>query len=850
MKRFWVSQLPVLISVVALGAAAYALHGALREFHYHEVVTYIATIDAPTIAAALALAFLSLLATSSLDLVALRHLGRKVSLPVALVSSFVSTAVSNTASPAVVTGGALRFRLYSALGLTAEDIGVLVVFGGAGFWLGFVALAGAIFLVAAAPLPPSLGAGIVPLRMLGVCFVGAVIAYLVVCARGPRTVRLVRWEFPVPSLAIAITQVSVSALDWVLAAAALWMLAPDLRSVPFPAFLAVYLAAQAVGLASHVPGGLGVFEAVVVRVLAPHAPASDVLGALAAYRVVYYLIPLAVSLLSLGIIELRRTPVFEGVRSEAARWLAPSLPSLLSISTFIAGAVLLVSGATPGLSERMGSLDRYVPFAVIEASHLFASVTGAILLLLARGLQQRLSAAYVFSVVFLAAGVAFSLLKGLDYEEAVMLLVVLLALLPARQQFYRHSSILLERFTPGWITASLLVVGGSVAIGMFAFRHVEYSSELWWQFELNAHAPRFLRASLGASAIVTMGALSWLLRPVRRRPTRSAPADLDAAQAIVERLPDSSGHLALIGDKTLMFDRDRTAFVMYGVQGQTWVSLGDPVGPEDRRRELCWEFRELVDHEGGRTAFYDVPAESLPIYLEMGLALLKLGDQARVLLPAFTLDGKDRKEFRHLLNQAERAGTVFEVLPRERVPAIVDELRAISDDWLERKKTREKGFSLGFFDPEYLGRCPVAVVRHAGAAVAFANLWCGAPGGELSLDLMRYSDAAPASVMDYLFVQMILWGKAQGFGSLNLGMAPLSGLTDHALAPVWNRVGHLLYRRGEDFYNFQGVRQYKEKFDPVWEPRYLACAGGLGVARVLLDVASLNARGLGGLVAK
>ena len=439
MRRLGTANVQRLISLVAFGAAVVALHGALREFHYRDVVAYAATIPPGALAGALLLSFLSVIATSSLDLVALRHLGRRVALLPALVASFISTAVSNIASPALLTGGALRARLYAALGLSAEEVGVVVLLGAAGFWLGFLALAAVIFVLSPVPLPPSLHVPPVSLRALGAAFAAAVALYLVACLFRWRAVRLGRWELGFPALPVAVGQVAISAFDWLAAATALWLLAPDLRSVPFPAFLAVYLAAQAVGLASHVPAGLGVFEAVIVRVLAPHAPASEVLGALAVYRAVYYLAPLTVSLLALAGIEIRRAPVLESARAEAKRWLSPWVPSLLATSTFIAGAILLVSGATPGLEARMLRLAPYVPLPVIEASHFLNSIVGAALLLVARGLQQRLDGAYVLSALFLAAGMTFSLLKGLDYEEAALLAAVLVALLPARRQFHRRA---------------------------------------------------------------------------------------------------------------------------------------------------------------------------------------------------------------------------------------------------------------------------------------------------------------------------------------------------------------------------------------------------------------------------
>ena len=115
---------------------------------------------------------------------------------------------------------------------------------------------------------------------------------------------------------------------------------------------------------------------------------------------------------------------------------------------------------------------------------------------------------------------------------------------------------------------------------------------------------------------------------------------------------------------------------------------------------------------------------------------------------------------------------------------------------------------------------------------------------------MRHVAEAPSVVMDYLLVELMLWGRAQGYRWFNLGMAPLSGLEARAIAPLWSRLGTLVFRHGEHFYNFQGLRQYKEKFDPTWEPRYLACPGGLALPRVLADVAALISRGFRGLMAK
>jgi phosphatidylglycerol lysyltransferase len=171
------------------------------------------------------------------------------------------------------------------------------------------------------------------------------------------------------------------------------------------------------------------------------------------------------------------------------------------------------------------------------------------------------------------------------------------------------------------------------------------------------------------------------------------------------------------------------------------------------------------------------------------------------------------------------------------------QLRAVSDDWLRQKAGAEKGFSLGFFDEAYLARFPVAVVEREGRVQAFSNVWPGAERQELSLDLMRYSSEAPKNVMEALLVNLVHWGQQQGYQRFALGIAPLSGFEESPVATLWNRLGAFLYEHGEAVYSFQGLRAYKEKFDPVWEPRYLAYPGGLRLPRILADTSALIAGG-------
>ena len=215
---------------------------------------------------------------------------------------------------------------------------------------------------------------------------------------------------------------------------------------------------------------------------------------------------------------------------------------------------------------------------------------------------------------------------------------------------------------------------------------------------------------------------------------------------------------------------------MYGIEGRSWIALGDPVGPPETALELIWEFRELAERHGGQTVFYEVGTQMLHGYLDMGMTLFKLGEEARVDLAQFSLEGAGRKGLRYTYNRCKREGLYFDLQPATAVPELLPELKRISEEWLRNKNTREKGFSLGRFNENYLLHFPVALVRWEGKIVAFANLWCGADKQELSLDLMRFDNQAASGVMEYLFINLMLWGKEQGDQFYNLGMPPLSGL--------------------------------------------------------------------------
>ena len=839
-------------SVVILSIALWFLHKEQAGLSKAAVVAHIKSIPSWALFASIGFAVCSYLVLTGYDVIALRYLDRKVTYKRAALTSFMAYAVGHNVGLVALSGGSIRYRMYSLAGLSASEIARLIVFVTATFGIGASGLLGIALLLmpatqtAVLKLPPALvtSAGILLLA------VPAAYAALAILRRAP--LRIGAWQVEVPRPSIAMSQIVVAAADLMFASAVLYVLLEPLLDIGYLPFLGIYLLAIGAGLISSVPGGIGVFEAVLIAAL-PQVNTTALLGTIIIYRLVYYVMPLTLALLLLVGHEARQhAKVLETSMSRAGGWLAGIAPQVISMMVFLAGLVLLVSGASPAVESRLAMISKALPLPLLELSHLAGSVVGTGLLILARGLYRRLHGAYLTAIAALTAGIVISLLKGLDYEEALILAGILIALSLSRKEFYRLESVADQLFSTQWIVAIVVVLGIAFWVGLVSFRHVEYVGELWWQFALDAEAPRMLRASLLAAVTALAFALWKTIRGKARAATHvPLPDEGGQVRRVVAGAINSTANAALLDDKRFLWSADSQAFIMYQVSGRSWIALGDPVGPQGHQEELVWAFRELVDRHDGRTVFYEVSGELLSLYVDLGLTLSKLGEEGRVSIEGFSLQGSHRAELRQADNKAKKLGAVFEVIPRVDVPAITSELRRISDSWLSDKSTAEKGFSLGAFSESYIENFDCAVVRVNGDIVAFANLWPAPAGSDLSIDLMRYDQRAPKGIMDFLFVELMLWGAANGYRWFNLGMAPLAGLEKHPLAPLWHKLGHLIYSHGENFYNFEGLRHYKDKFDPEWQPRYLACPGGwLNLPAALFDASRLISGGTAAMLAK
>jgi len=520
-----------------------------------------------------------------------------------------------------------------------------------------------------------------------------------------------------------------------------------------------------------------------------------------------------------------------------------AVPKLMAVLMMAAGAFLLASVLSPISPENLPFVRRWLPLQVVELSHLAGTATGVLLIFAARGLWERLDSAWFMALGLLVAGAVLSLTRELAFGVAELMIVCALILLPCKRAFSRRSRIMTLTVKPVWlmVTVGLLLL---IALGVFlVYSRTPYLSELWERYAYEASGARFLRGLAVILVTVLLFALYRLFGLARATPDLPDDDDVEALRGVAELAQNPQAWLALTGDKHILWNEDRTAFAMYGVSGRNWVALSVPVGPPAEVEKLGWRLKEMAVLAKARLSIYRVTVQDLPLVIDLGLRPFKIGEEALVPVRQFDLAGKKGYGFRQVWRRFEQSGATFELLPPEETERHMSRLRAISDAWLGDKGGREKGYSMGFFEPDYMRLTPVAVIRIDGEIKAFANLLPSQEGSVLSIDLMRYASDAPASIMEYLFLRLIFHAREAGFEWFSLGVAPLSGLDVRPQSPVWYKIAALIYAYGGDVYNFDGLRAYKEKFKPLWRPVYFAVSGNeTALMPALLAVVQLGGK--------
>lgn len=836
-------------SVLAVLLAVF-LHSFLHKHSIHEIAADLNAIPAYKKILAVGLTLVSFGVLSLYDFMGLKYAGVKVAGKQVMLASFTSYAFGNSIGLSVLASGSVRYRYYSACGLSFGDISKVIVFTSATLWLGLVTLSGIMFVSRPPSVSASWGIPFINLYYIGAFLLILSAAYIFLLFRYREPFSIYSMPVSLPSPTLGMMQILVGCADWLCVSAVLYVLLPDSVNISYFSFLGMFILAQAAGLISHVPGGLLVFETVLLSFF-PQGTISSAISALLVFRITYYILPLLAAACLMGFSEvLRLKSAMMKPILFAGRMYNAVTPMLMAAVVFIGGAYLLFSGATPVNPDRLPFLAKIIPLSLMESSHFLASLAGMGLIILSRGLFKKIDLAYQLTLILLTAGAVLSLLKGAEIETFALQGVIIFALFPTRSLYSKKSSFFSEVLTKEWLFTILVIFFVFTWLGFFSYKHVEYRSELWWTFTFDDQAPRFLRAMVGLFTLIAALAVFKLIQPSKPAFVPYTDDINKLIEPVVAGSDDTTAYLAYLPDKQYIFGEDGRSFIMYGTEGRSFISMGDPVGPEESAAELIFRFRKMSEEHGCRAVFYEIGADYIPHYMDAGLKIFKIGEQARVRLTGFSLEGSHWSGMRNTIKKSEKEGCSLKIFSGDEVSAILPVFRQISDEWMQTKNSREKRFSLGCFNEDYLRRMPFAAVMKDEKPVAFANIWMTDSKHELSIDLMRYGNDAPKGVMEYLFIKLILYAKDEGYEFFNLGMAPLSGFELHSFSPFWNRLAGVMYRHGERFYNFKGLRSYKEKFKPQWEPRYIAVQSIFALPAALKSVASLISDGTAGIFSK
>ncbi|WLR51338.1 phosphatidylglycerol lysyltransferase domain-containing protein [Bacillus tianshenii] len=281
----------------------------------------------------------------------------------------------------------------------------------------------------------------------------------------------------------------------------------------------------------------------------------------------------------------------------------------------------------------------------------------------------------------------------------------------------------------------------------------------------------------------------------------------------------SSAHLIFLNDKQLYWAQEKRVLIAYRKIMNKLIVLGDPIGAASSIQAGIKEFKEYAEKHGCVPVFYQISPQYMQYYHDSGYRFFKLGEEGKVELPEFSIAGKKGAKLRTRKNKFERNGFQFKVIKPPYSGKLLAELKVVSDSWLDKRK--EKGFSVSYFDKEYVSLFPVATLYNPeGKLIAFATL--AGEGKNITIDLMRSLSNSPHGTMDMLFLSIFFWAKENGYQNCSLGVAPLANVGNCKFARTHEKFAHMLFLHGNFLYKFKGLKEYKEKFAHNWEPKYLA----------------------------
>lgn len=635
----------------------------------------------------------------------------------------------------------------------------------------------------------------------------------------------------------------VSLFEWTCAALAFiiigYLMGIDL---PFYKTLPLFSIACAAGIVSLIPGGLGSFELVLFTGFAAEGlPKETVVAWLLLYRLAYYILPFFAGIYFF--VRHLGHQINQRYQGAPRELLSSSLHSVMIHAVRWLGISLVFSTLFFEKISHLSWLDGFGPLQKQLIWQFPGLLIGVCFILLARAIANGVKRAYSLMFLGLAATLVYINTGSISWQWSLAIVLLGLGTVLIRTHLYK------AQFIYSWegrtkdiiLISSMLFILFTLASLIFPYRAYEMNQHLGF-----SHYFLTWKHILLATSLVTL-AYACLVRYLYGAKTLLGETfEHDRYQRLLSEYGGSADSgLAFIKNKRLFWYQeeglDKAAFQFSTINNKA-VVMGEPAGNPETFKNATRAFIEAAERLNYDLVFYSIGKDMTLFLHEYGFEFMKVGENALVDLDSFHLKGNKYKPFRNALNRVQKEGFTFEISPQPHSKVLLDELETISNKWLEKRQ--EKRFSLGFFDRDYFQEAPLALVKNKEQEiVAFANIMPNHQNGIVSIDLMRYdAKKIPNGVMDYLFLSLFIHFKEEGLAYFDLGMAPLWGVGQVKESFLHERLAYLLYNFGTHFYSFEGLHQYKKKFTPIWEERYVSVAKSSWLLYAILGIFLLDTK--------
>ena len=818
--KILIAPLGIIIFVVAI----MLLSNEMKSYSYQQILDTLRAIPSVKIICALILALSYYLILGGYDVIAFKFINVPLKFKNVVFTCFISNALGNNTGYSMLFGGSIRYRLYSLYNVSMLNVTKVLFFSSATIWFGLLIIGGIVFTFFPVEFTDSkfFFHSSFP---LGILFLTLVCSYTLLSLFKSKPIKLFnKWTITFPNIKITLWQMFLATADWVIASCTLFVLLPQ-GEISYITLLQIFLVAQMLGILSQVPGGMGVFETAIVMMLPEATQSSYVMGALLAYRAIFYFFPLGVALLLLASHEFFRAKKrFKVLARFYGGRMASLVPQALSVSIFIGGTFILFSGVTDVSSSIIHRLDNYISPVILDSLHFAISVIGIMLLFISRGLVLRIKRAYTMAVVLLSLLFPLALINGYGYEKMVFLLVLLSLIIPAKKYFYRNLSLIAVKMNTLWVSLISAVFIASTWLCFFVYRPDFYSWNKFMTVLFGASdAGRALRICIGMVVTIAIIIISEMWKRYRYKQSN---IDLDNIREISNSSKYVYSNYAF--ENRNLFDMNTDSFMMYSQINNNAIVFGDPVGDSKSGKELIWDFKEMTDSKNIIPTFVYLGYKNLKIYDDIGLDIASFGVDANVSLKHFSKQAKELEDVKNYCDNLNKNGYSFEIVDKEQFLENKKYIGFVDYQW-------EKDFGNvknKMFDVSVNAANKYVIIKKDNFISGYAYLLLSNTKYEAFVSNVRYTTDCDEKIVQYILFNCVSWAKENEYKWFNLGLTP----SDEVIIDDDFNSKAKIFVFAEHFkYDMNALKEFKSKFDPVWKKKYVAFYTGKQMINFLRD---------------